>query len=78
VIQQALWTLMADRTAIVIAHRLSTIRKMDQLVVLEQGKIVEKGSHEALLARGGLYASLWAHQSGGFLGSDEAELMRGQ
>lgn len=66
-IQQALWTLMADRTAIVIAHRLSTIRKMDQLVVLEQGRILEKGSHEALLARGGIYASLWAHQSGGFL-----------
>ncbi len=68
-IQQALWTLMADRTAIVIAHRLSTIRKMDQLIVLERGRIIEKGSHEALLARGGMYASLWAHQSGGFLAS---------
>ena len=69
VIQQALWTLMADRTAIVIAHRLSTIRKMDQLIVLERGRIIEKGSHDALLAQGGLYASLWAHQSGGFLES---------
>jgi ATP-binding cassette subfamily B protein len=78
VIQQALWTLMADRTAIVIAHRLSTIRKMDQLVVLERGKIIEQGSHDALLARGGLYASLWAYQSGGFLGSAEGELMRDQ
>jgi ATP-binding cassette subfamily B protein len=68
-IQQALWALMADRTAIVIAHRLSTIRKMDQLVVLELGRIIEQGTHDALLARGGLYASLWAHQSGGFLGS---------
>jgi ATP-binding cassette subfamily B protein len=68
-IQQALWTLMADRTAIVIAHRLSTIRKMDQLIVLERGRIIEKGSHDALLARGGMYASLWAHQSGGFLAS---------
>jgi ATP-binding cassette subfamily B protein len=70
-IQQALWTLMADRTAIVIAHRLSTIRKMDRLIVLEQGRIIESGSHEALLARGGMYASLWAHQSGGFLASAE-------
>jgi ATP-binding cassette subfamily B protein len=68
-IQHALWTLMADRTAIVIAHRLSTIRKMDQLIVLDRGRIIEKGSHEALLARGGIYASLWAHQSGGFLAS---------
>ena len=66
-IQNALWTLMAGRTAIVIAHRLSTIRKMDALVVLDRGQIVEQGSHDALLARGGIYAALWAHQSGGFL-----------
>ena len=68
-IQDALWTLMANRTAIVIAHRLSTVRRMDQLVVLEQGKIVEQGSHDELLAVAGIYAALWAHQSGGFLGS---------
>jgi ATP-binding cassette subfamily B protein len=66
-IQDALWTLMATRTAIVIAHRLSTVKRMDELIVLDRGKIVEKGSHSALLARGGIYASLWAHQSGGFL-----------
>ncbi|MBK9316928.1 MAG: ABC transporter ATP-binding protein [Acidobacteria bacterium] len=70
-IQDALWTLMADRTAIVIAHRLSTVKRMDQLVVLDHGRIVEKGTHDKLLARRGIYASLWAHQSGGFLASDE-------
>jgi ATP-binding cassette subfamily B protein len=72
-IQDALWTLMARRTALVIAHRLSTVRRMDQLVILERGKIVEKGSHEALLAHGGIYASLWAHQSGGFLATASVE-----
>jgi ATP-binding cassette, subfamily B, bacterial len=73
-IQEALWTLLAGRTAIVIAHRLSTVRRMDRLVVLERGTIVEQGSHDALLARDGIYASLWAHQSGGFLGADDARL----
>ncbi|MGH9753737.1 MAG: ABC transporter ATP-binding protein [Blastocatellia bacterium] len=71
-IQDALWTLMATRTAIVIAHRLSTVKRMDQLVVLNHGGIVEKGSHGALLAKGGIYASLWAHQSGGFLADERA------
>src|SRR5713226_5201108 len=66
-IQEALWTLMARRTAIVIAHRLSTVKKMDRLIVLERGGITEEGSHDALLSLGGLYASLWGHQSGGFL-----------
>lgn len=66
-IQDALWKLMEGRTAIVIAHRLSTIQKMDRIVVLDEGKIVEEGSHKELLARGGTYAKLWAHQSGGFI-----------
>jgi ATP-binding cassette subfamily B protein len=66
-IQQALWTLMQDRTAIVIAHRLSTVRRMDRLVVLEAGAIVEHGRHDQLLAGRGYYAALWQHQSGGFL-----------
>jgi ATP-binding cassette subfamily B protein len=72
-IQDALWTLMAGRTAIVIAHRLSTVRQMDQLVVLDRGRIVEQGTHPALLRRGGVYAALWAHQSGGFLGTSAVE-----
>jgi ATP-binding cassette subfamily B protein len=72
-IQQALWTLMARRTAIVIAHRLSTVRGMDQLVVLDRGRIVEQGGHDALLARGGIYATLWARQSGGFLATSDVE-----
>jgi ATP-binding cassette subfamily B protein len=75
-IQEALWTLMSGRTAIVIAHRLSTVRRMDRLVVLESGRIVEHGSHEALLERDGIYASLWAHQSGGFLGSADGKSHR--
>jgi len=66
-IQQALWTLMRDRTAIVIAHRLSTVRRMDRLVVLDGGAIVEHGRHDQLLAGRGHYAALWQHQSGGFL-----------
>jgi ATP-binding cassette subfamily B protein len=71
-IQEALWTLMETRTAIVIAHRLSTVKRMDQLIVLDHGKIIEKGSHDALLDHGGVYASLWAHQSGGFLAAEGA------
>ena len=66
-IQDALWKLMAGRTAIVIAHRLSTIQKMDQIIVLDQGQVVETGSHQQLLKQKGTYASLWAHQSGGFI-----------
>jgi ATP-binding cassette subfamily B protein len=68
-IQKALLSLMADRTAIVIAHRLSTVRSMDELIVLDGGRIVERGSHDALLAQSGIYAMLWSHQSGGFLPS---------
>jgi ATP-binding cassette subfamily B protein len=70
-IQQALWTLMEGRTALVIAHRLSTVRRMDELIVLDRGAIVERGTHEALLARRGIYAGLWSHQSGGFLGVED-------
>ncbi len=66
-IQDALWKLMEGRTAIVIAHRLSTIQRMDRIVVLDKGKIVEEGSHKELLTKKGTYARLWAHQSGGFL-----------
>src|SRR5262245_352367 len=72
VIQDALWNLMVGRTAIVIAHRLSTVRRMDRLVVIDGGRIIEQGTHEELLQTGGLYASLWSHQSGVFLG-DEVE-----
>jgi ATP-binding cassette, subfamily B, multidrug efflux pump len=69
-IQQSLYTLMEGKTVIAIAHRLSTIAAMDRLIVLDQGRIVEQGDHHSLLAQGGLYARLWAHQSGGFLGED--------
>ncbi len=66
-IQDALWKLMEGRTAIVIAHRLSTIQKMDRIVVMDNGAIVEQGNHKQLLAFGGIYAKLWGHQSGGFI-----------
>src|SRR5580704_11927327 len=69
-IQQSLNRLMEGKTVVAIAHRLSTIAAMDRLIVLDKGRIVEEGSHDSLLARNGLYARLWAHQSGGFLGDD--------
>ncbi|MDD9910907.1 MAG: ABC transporter ATP-binding protein [Ahrensia sp.] len=71
-IQDNLATLMDGKTVIAIAHRLSTIAHLDRLIVLDGGKIVEEGSHEALLRAGGLYASLWERQSGGFLSVKEA------
>lgn len=67
-IQGSLNTLMQGKTVVAIAHRLSTIAAMDRLIVLDQGAIVEEGSHQMLLEKGGLYAKLWTHQSGGFLG----------
>lgn len=71
-VQEALWRLMRDRTAIVVAHRLSTVVRMDRLVVLDQGRIVEQGDHHELLRAEGPYARLWHHQSGGFLAEEEA------
>lgn len=72
-IQSSLTTLMEGKTVLAIAHRLSTIAKMDRIVVLDQGRIAETGSHDALLAQDGLYARYWRRQSGGFLYSDAAE-----
>ncbi|WP_434938617.1 ABC transporter ATP-binding protein [Shewanella sp. HL-SH8] len=69
-IQESLYELMEGKTVIAIAHRLSTIAAMDRLIVLDKGKIVEQGSHQELIASGGIYSQLWAHQTGGFLGLD--------
>jgi ATP-binding cassette subfamily B multidrug efflux pump len=69
-IQASLYRLMEGKTVVAIAHRLSTIAAMDRLVVMDQGRIVEQGTHAELLALGGIYARLWAHQSGGFLGEE--------
>ncbi len=71
-IQASLYRLMEGKTVVAIAHRLSTIAAMDRLIVLDKGRVVEQGDHRTLLAHAGLYARLWAHQSGGFLG-EEAE-----
>ncbi len=67
-IQVSLYKLMEGKTVVAIAHRLSTIAAMDRLIVIDDGKIIEMGDHQSLLKKGGLYASFWAHQSGGFLG----------
>lgn len=70
-IQESLNELMQGKTVIAIAHRLSTIAAMDRLIVLDKGNIVEQGSHQQLIAQNGIYAQLWAHQSGGFIGDDK-------
>jgi len=67
-IQESLYRLMQGKTVIAIAHRLSTIAAMDKLVVLDKGRIVEQGTHQELVEKKGIYAQLWEHQSGGFLG----------
>ena len=72
-IQEALNRVMQGKTVLAIAHRLSTISAMDRIVVLDNGRIVEEGTHEQLLAKGGLYARYWNRQSGGFIGTDEKE-----
>ncbi len=69
-IQENLETLMAGKTVIAIAHRLSTIAKMDRLIVMDEGQIIEQGSHQQLLDKKGIYAQLWAHQTGNYLGEN--------
>ena len=69
-IQEAMWQLIDGKTALIIAHRLSTIQRMDRIIVLDRGQIVEQGSHKELLKLDGVYAKLWKHQSGGFLKED--------
>ena len=71
VIQETLYGMMAGKSVIAIAHRLSTIAEMDRIIVMDQGRIVEDGTHDALLAQGGLYADFWNRQSGGFLKMDD-------
>lgn len=71
-IQHALDRVMEDKTVVAIAHRLSTIARMDRIVVLDQGRIVEDGTHDALLKQDGVYARFWNRQSGGFIGLQEA------
>ena len=66
-VQEALWSLMADCTSLVVAHRLSTIARLDRIVVVEGGAITDTGTHQQLLTHGGTYARLWEHQSGGFI-----------
>lgn len=70
-IQESLYRLMEGKTVIAIAHRLSTIAAMDRLIVMDQGRIVEDGTHNDLIKKGGIYAGLWARQSGGFLGEED-------
>jgi ATP-binding cassette subfamily B multidrug efflux pump len=73
-IQEQLEGLMVGKTVIAIAHRLSTIARMDRLIIMDRGRIVEQGTHAALLAKGGVYARLWQRQSGAFLAEDAGEV----
>ncbi|MGF1790292.1 ABC transporter ATP-binding protein [Photobacterium profundum] len=73
-IQESLYELMQGKTVIAIAHRLSTIAAMDRLIVLDKGEIAEQGSHQELIAQKGIYAQLWAHQTGGFIGDETSNL----
>jgi ATP-binding cassette subfamily B protein len=70
-IQDSLWNVMESKTTLVIAHRLSTLLHMDRILVFDKGCIVEDGSHDQLLSRGGLYQTLWNAQVGGFLGDEK-------
>ena len=72
-IQQTLYGMMEGKTVIAIAHRLSTIAQMDRIIVMDQGRIIEDGTHDALLAQDGQYARFWARQSGGFIGQAESQ-----
>jgi len=72
-IQESLDEMMKGKTVIAIAHRLSTIAAMDRLIVMDQGRIIEQGTHAELLGLNGVYAKLWGHQSGGFLAEDGDE-----
>ena len=72
-IQDQLDNLMQGKTVIAIAHRLSTIAAMDRLIIMDKGRVVETGSHDELIRRGGLYAGFWARQSGGFLAKEATE-----
>jgi ATP-binding cassette subfamily B multidrug efflux pump len=71
-IQETLYGMMEGKTVIAIAHRLSTIAQMDRIIVMDQGRIIEDGTHDSLLTADGQYARFWARQSGGFLGQDKA------
>ena len=70
-IQETLYGMMQGKTVIAIAHRRSTIAQMDRILVIDDGRIVEDGTHDTLLAQGGLYAGFWARQSGGFIGTED-------
>ena len=72
-IQESLYRLMKGKTVIAIAHRLSTIARMDRLIVLDRGRIVEQGTHHELLRHGGHYAALWQRQSGGFIDAGDMQ-----